>query len=506
MTWANADIREVKFHLERPTQRQLHEGLTCGLIAESIVIPVLVLVTLLDHGAVRWGYVAAAGACVFVSIVYLAMFAVLTRGRSSLHAQANVWFAAICLALTALACIELSTAQPSGLYTPAVLVGVVFVCVVGDWRMRVVTDLYAMLLVGWIGWEEGMRGANLATFLIIYACTIGIITMICGRTVGSLTGDVNVREAIRGLLEAVDEVELSADSNSDTIREVLAKGLPLIGTVMPVDHAAVFVRTSALDRFVLLVAWPEEAVGACAELATHPVLEAALQSGSVVCNENHCCIPIGYSVDGELVLVLSREGTDMEADPRTAEMAELLASAFLRATSRANFVYGLQNESRTDPLTGLANRRRLFERIEVEMARALRADTPLTLAMIDLDHFKDFNDRYGHVAGDTVLRTVAAVMVSNVRGQDMVARYGGEEFCMVMPETDLVGAHHLLDSLRCGGRDSISDFGVTLSVGLTSWDGVEDVTSLIERADQALYRAKEMGRNRVVSIQAYTEF
>jgi diguanylate cyclase len=217
-------------------------------------------------------------------------------------------------------------------------------------------------------------------------------------------------------------------------------------------------------------------------------------------------IPVGYSVDGELVLVLSREKEEIEGDRRTSEAAELVASAFLRATSRANFVYGLQNESRTDPLTGLANRRRLFERIEVEMAHALRADTPLTLAMIDLDHFKVYNDRYGHVAGDTVLRTVAAVMVSNVRGQDMVARYGGEEFCMVLPETDLVGAHYLLDSLRCGGRDSVSDFGVTLSVGLTSWDGVEDTTSLIERADQALYRAKEMGRNRVVSIQAYTEF
>ncbi len=496
----------MKFDLERPTQRQLHEGLTCGLIAESIVIPMLVLVTLLDHRSVHWGYVAAAGACVFVSIVYLAMFAALTRGKASLRAQANVWFVAVCMALTALACIELAAADSLALYTPAMLIGVVFVCVVGDWRMRVVTDLYAMVLIAWIGWEEGLRGSDYATSLIIYACTITIITVICARTVGSLTGDVNVREAITGLQEELDEVELRADSNADTIREVLERGLPLIGSVMPVDHAAVFVRNAALDRFVMVVAWPDEAAAACAELATLPGLTAALHTGSVVRDENQCIIPIGYSVDGELVLVLTREGTDMEADPRSAEAAELLASAFLRATSRANFVYGLQNESRTDPLTGLANRRRLFERIEVEMAHALRADAPLTLAMIDLDHFKNFNDLHGHVAGDTVLRTVAAVMVSNVRGQDMVARYGGEEFCMVLPETDLVGAHHLMDSLRCGGRDSVSSFGVTLSVGLTSWDGIEDTTSLIERADQALYRAKEMGRNRVVSIQAYTEF
>jgi len=85
-------------------------------------------------------------------------------------------------------------------------------------------------------------------------------------------------------------------------------------------------------------------------------------------------------------------------------------------------------------------------------------------------------------------------------------RYGGEEFFLVMPDTDILGGHHLLDKLRAGGRDATSEFGVTLSAGLTSWDGIEDITALIERADQALYRAKESGRDRVVSIQSFTEF
>jgi diguanylate cyclase len=97
-------------------------------------------------------------------------------------------------------------------------------------------------------------------------------------------------------------------------------------------------------------------------------------------------------------------------------------------------------------------------------------------------------------------------MISNLRRQDLVVRYGGEEFCLVMPDTDILGGHHILDKLRSGGREAISNFGVTLSAGLTCWDGVEDTTSLIERADQALYRAKESGRDRVVSIQSFTEF
>ena len=140
------------------------------------------------------------------------------------------------------------------------------------------------------------------------------------------------------------------------------------------------------------------------------------------------------------------------------------------------------------------------------MEHALRSDSPLTVAMVYLDHFKRYNDQFGHVAGDTLLRSVAALMVSNIRGQDLVVRYGGEEFCLVLPDTDIVGGHHLLDKLREGGRDATTDVGITLSAGLTSWDGIEDTTALIERADQALYRAKESGRNRVVSIQSVTEY
>ena len=218
-----------------------------------------------------------------------------------------------------------------------------------------------------------------------------------------------------------------------------------------------------------------------------------------------CVLPVGYASDGELVMVVERAESDGRTDAHAAEAAGLLAAAFLRVTSRANFVNGLHTESRTDPLTGLANRRSLMERIEMEMSHALRADSPLSLAMIDLDHFKEFNDRYGHVVGDTVLRSVAAMMISNTRDQDLVARYGGEEFCLVLPDTDLVGGHHLLDHLRNGGRDSTTELGVTLSAGLTSWDGIEDPLSFIERADRALYRAKTSGRDRVVSIAAYCE-
>jgi diguanylate cyclase (GGDEF)-like protein len=273
---------------------------------------------------------------------------------------------------------------------------------------------------------------------------------------------------------------------------------------MPAERVAVFTRTGALERFTLLASWPDITAD-CGDMARLPAVASALAHNDVVLDSRFCVLPVGYASAGELVMVIERSQSDTRADLRSAESADLLASAFLRVTSRANFINGLHTESRTDPLTGLANRRSLMERIDMEMSHALRSDSPLTLAMIDLDHFKEFNDRYGHVAGDTVLRSVAAMMISNTRDQDLVARFGGEEFCLVLPDTDLIGGHHLLDHLRSGGRDATTDLGVTLSAGLTSWDGIEDPLSFIERADRALYRAKSSGRDRVVSIAAYSE-
>ena len=155
-----------------------------------------------------------------------------------------------------------------------------------------------------------------------------------------------------------------------------------------------------------------------------------------------------------------------------------------------------------DPLTGLLNRRGFDLAAAQELGSGAGGAAAL---MCDIDFFKSINDQYGHVVGDTVLRSVSAMMVSNTRDQDLVARYGGEEFCLVLPDTDLLGGHNLLEHLRSGGRDATTDLGVTMSVGLTSWDGIEDPLTFIDRADRALYRAKNSGRDRVVSIAAYTD-
>jgi diguanylate cyclase (GGDEF)-like protein len=497
----------VRFDLAHPTHRQVREALVSGAIAVSVAVPVLVTAIFVGHHPARWGFILGALGCYVVAVVYLAFFVVVTKGRPGVALQAHVGFVVVCLAMSALGFIAIGASDKFGAFTPAVLVGVTYLSVIGDRKMRIGIDLYAVVLVALISWAQGLRGSEFASVMIVSASTIVIVTWVIARTVGALSGAVNFRHAIDDLNKTFEDAE-SRDTETSTaiIRRMVDKGLPLVTDVMPATSVVVYSRSGRLGRFSPLATWQADQQ-TVTELAERPELAQALRADAPVLTDSHCAVPVGFCVDGELVLVIARSPRgDSRLRQRAFEASELLAAAFLRVTSRANYVSGLQVESRTDPLTGLANRRSLFERIEMEMAHALRADAPLTVAMIDLDHFKQYNDRFGHVAGDTLLRSIAAVMVSNVRGQDLVARYGGEEFCLVLPDTDLVGGHHLLETLRTGGRDATTQFPVTLSAGLTSWDGIEDPTSFIERADQALYRAKVGGRNRVVSIQAFTEF
>jgi diguanylate cyclase (GGDEF)-like protein len=153
----------------------------------------------------------------------------------------------------------------------------------------------------------------------------------------------------------------------------------------------------------------------------------------------------------------------------------------------------------TDPLTGLSNRRHLLEVLETQAALAQRQGRPLSLAILDVDRFKPYNDVYGHRAGDEVLCLIADILRSNVRGCDVVARYGGEEFIVVMPMTDSAGSREVADRLRT----AIAGFAwplrpITASLGIATADADSlDISKLVDAADQAMYRSKQRGRNRV---------
>ena len=166
----------------------------------------------------------------------------------------------------------------------------------------------------------------------------------------------------------------------------------------------------------------------------------------------------------------------------------------------------IRAESLTDPLTGLGNRKYFDRSIEMAVQNALANGEPLSLMMFDIDHFKSFNDSYGHLTGDQVLRLVGMSLRQTIKGQDITARYGGEEFAVVLPNTALRQALTVADHIRRAvmskelKKKSTGEIlgRVTISVGVSMLKPGDDTDALIERADACLYAAKRNGRNRVV--------
>jgi diguanylate cyclase len=166
----------------------------------------------------------------------------------------------------------------------------------------------------------------------------------------------------------------------------------------------------------------------------------------------------------------------------------------------------IRAESFTDPLTGLGNRKYFDRMIDVAVQNTLAGNEPLSLLMFDIDHFKSFNDAYGHLTGDQVLRLVGMSLKQTIKGQDITARYGGEEFAVVLPNTALRQALTVADHIRravMGKELEKKSTGeilgrVTISVGVSVLKPGDDTDTLIERADICLYAAKRNGRNRVI--------
>jgi diguanylate cyclase len=197
----------------------------------------------------------------------------------------------------------------------------------------------------------------------------------------------------------------------------------------------------------------------------------------------------------------------------TREMRETNKALEERLMLSKNEISNLQQsleairaESLTDPLTGLGNRKYFDRMIATAVQDALATGEPLSLLMFDIDHFKSFNDSYGHLTGDQVLRLVGMSLKQTIKGQDITARYGGEEFAVVLPNTALRQALTVADHIRRAvmakelKKKSTGEIlgRVTISVGVSMLKPGDDPDALIERADACLYAAKRNGRNRVI--------
>ncbi len=190
------------------------------------------------------------------------------------------------------------------------------------------------------------------------------------------------------------------------------------------------------------------------------------------------------------VLAIAWHDAVSGVSPRLSAMIDLLGAEAAVAIGRADLLGQLEHMARTDDLTGLPNRRYWEQQLPRELARSARDGQPICVAMLDLDHFKDYNDRRGHQAGDRLLGDAADAWRRLLRPYDMLARYGGEEFSVILPGCSLADAELLVERLR-----GVTPRGESCSAGIAEWDREERPDTLVGRADAALYRAKRAGRD-----------
>ncbi len=199
--------------------------------------------------------------------------------------------------------------------------------------------------------------------------------------------------------------------------------------------------------------------------------------------------------DGQIVAVLTvgwiEQASSLKA--RTEIAARLLASDAGVAIERGDLMERLEGEALTDGLTGLANRRAWDETLPTALRKPRAPGRRAAIAMLDLDHFKDYNDAHGHQAGDRVLREVSSAWRDQLRAGDILARYGGEEFTLLLPNCTAADARHVTERIR-----RATPAAITCSAGLAIVEEGEPADTAVARADVALYEAKESGRDRLV--------
>lgn len=307
--------------------------------------------------------------------------------------------------------------------------------------------------------------------------------------------------------QLAEDLRLAMQSLSATLdlREVVQRLADAFAKVVSCDGVTVWIHENgAWSAEVGVVLTPERRAlldRVLAGSAAIQTCEATTPSGvSTAC----LAVPLVWGSTATAVVVLERRGSRGFA-LHEAEVATTLAGQAAIAVDNARLFGEVQRLAITDALTLVANRRQVLVLAEREVERFRRSLRPLSVMMIDVDHFKDINDQHGHDAGDAVLREIAQRGVRGTRQVDIVGRYGGEEFVVVMPETDIETARTAVaERLRrmIADQPIVTPQGalsVTVSIGVAACDEkVADVAALLKRADTALYQAKAAGRNRVV--------
>ncbi len=368
-----------------------------------------------------------------------------------------------------------------GTYRILYLLPLVVAAVMGDLTMISTVWAVSLACLGYVVFRQsGHQVDTTAWTVIVDGAAWGSAAVAMHVAAQRFLAGTAAAEAVAQLATVADRLERWPEG--------LAPCMPLIARALDAERALILAGSagSALEP---VGTYPPGA-------GVHPALATgaarALDGDRIIDNGELVFIP-RRTASGLDVVIVTRQAAHHRV---RFDMAVTVSQLIAGIVDRASLIGSLRELAMTDPLTGLPNRRSMFESLDRFVAIAARNAEPFSVAMVDLDHFKDYNDRFGHQAGDRILRELGAAFATGIRHQDLVARYGGEEFCVLMPGTTADGAATLFDHLRRQDTVAVTE-GVSFSAGLAQWDGHETPDELLARADAALYRAKGRGRDRV---------
>jgi diguanylate cyclase (GGDEF)-like protein len=287
------------------------------------------------------------------------------------------------------------------------------------------------------------------------------------------------------------EVRRRAEPLPTTVRDAVA----LVGETLAATH-----NPDALLPVILQAS--VEATGAAGGTITADGVQLAGRGSTPADAPGKLEVPLEVSEGRPAVMTLYPAAAGF--DPEAEDAAAWIAAQALIALENARLHGQVQRQAVTDELTGLANRRSFLARLDAEVVRSRRSGSPLGIVLADLDDFKRVNDTYGHAAGDTALRSFAAIVHSSSRDVDLPVRLGGEEFAVLLPDTDLDGAAQLAERIRESLEVASIDYqgasiSLTASFGVSCFPSTASAEDLLADADRRLYDAKRRGKNTVVA-------
>ena len=353
-------------------------------------------------------------------------------------------------------------------------------------------------------------------------------THVAQRTAELRLANDELRQQAAELSKRNEEIQLFSKMNdflqtSTTEAEAYAVISDVVTQMFPDDSGAVFVLSASRTMLEASAVWgplpPSNVIFPPNECWAHRRGQVHLaltheRQCQHVSDEGHMyvCLPllaqgetlgVLHILDGPLTSDLARAGEARMADK--CRLAKILADNIGLGIANLKLRESMRNLSIRDSLTGLFNRRYMEEAFAQEMHRATRNEAQLAVIMIDIDHFKRFNDNFGHDGGDAVLRTLGEYLQKHVRGGDIACRFGGEEFILILSPSTADGACQRAEKIRAGAAllnltHANRDLGkITLSLGVAMFpDNAADAAAVVKAADVALYEAKRNGRNRVV--------